>query len=99
MSFGVIAREADDGELIQGIHSSSPFLMPSVPGATEKQAAPLPNEAGELCWRCQRTGFSIVEKPAGGTDKAERRREPGAAVQAPPLPWTAGLNNGTPTDS
>ena len=57
MGFGVIASEADDCELIQGIHSSSPFLMPSVPGATEKQATPLPNEAGELCWRCQRSGF------------------------------------------
>ena len=68
--------------------------MPSVPGATEKQAAPLPNEAGELCWRYQRSGFCDVEKPAGGTDKAERRQELGAAVQAQPLPWTAGLRNG-----
>ena len=90
MSFGVIAGETDDCELIQGIHSSSPFLMPSVPGATEKQAAPLPNAAGELCWRYQRIGFEIVEKPAGGTDKAEQRREPGVVVQAQPVPWTVG---------
>ena len=33
----------------------------------------------------------VVQKPAGGTDKAESRREPGAWVHAQQVPWTTGL--------
>src|SRR4030095_4364072 len=33
---GITAREADDGELIHCVHVSSPYLLPVVPGATEK---------------------------------------------------------------
>jgi hypothetical protein len=47
-----------------------------------------------LCWRDRRSGFCVGEKPAGGTDKAERRREPGAWVQAQQVPWTTGLKKG-----
>ena len=32
----------------------------------------------------------FVQKAAGGTDKAERRQEPGAWVQAQQVPWTTG---------
>ena len=67
------------------------FCCPFVPGATGKQAAPLPIEDEVLCWRDGRSGFSDVEKPAGGTDKAESRREPGAWGQAQQVPWTTGL--------
>ena len=69
----------------------SSFCRPFVPGATGQQATPLPIEDGVLCWRDRRSGFCVVEKAAGGTDKAERRQEPGAWVQAQQVPWTTGL--------
>src|SRR5436190_9548850 len=44
MSFGVVAGQADDRELVHGVHVSSPFLVPVCSGAIGKQAAPLPIE-------------------------------------------------------
>src|SRR4051812_45609558 len=92
MSFGIVAGEADDRELVHGVHVSSPLLPPVCSRGNRTASGLAPNRDGVLCWRDRRVQvFSGFEKPAGGTDKAERRREPGAWVQAQQVPWTIGL--------
>src|SRR5688572_30027056 len=52
---------------------------------------PMLQFVAKRCFKSQfRSGSCAVEEPAGGTDKVERRREPGAAVQAQPLPGQQG---------
>ena len=41
---GIVACEADDGELIHCVHAKVSLLPPVVPGATEKRAAALLSE-------------------------------------------------------
>jgi hypothetical protein len=79
--FCVVASEADDCELVH-VHLSSPFLLPVVAGRNRKASGSAPNRSRSALLEDRRSRFCGVEKSAGGANKAERRREPGARVQA-----------------
>jgi hypothetical protein len=43
VSFGVVAGEADDRELVHGVHVGSPFLLPVCSGGNRTASGPAPN--------------------------------------------------------
>ena len=74
VSFGIRTCEADDSDLIFCVHWVFLFCYPFVPRATEQHAAPLPNDAGVLCWRDRRRQ---VQKPARGYRQSRTKARAG----------------------